>query len=165
MPFSTGNSPIVSNVLYKSILIGVICIIVDYVSMGRIIASRRIALGLTQEELAEHCNLSAGYIGCIERADRIISLNSLILICCALNISPNDLLRDSLPDTLFMDHLDTPLKLREPDLTLRNTLSNWYLADQPDESQLSDVPVTSSQLSKLEFMFLDQEFPFEPIKN
>ncbi len=132
---------------------------VDYSNLGKAIARRRIELGLTQAKLAEICELSASYIGCIERADRKISLDSLVTLCYALDVSPNWLLYESLPDDAFGDLLDTPLKLREPDLTLRNTLTNWYFADLPDESLLSDPPVTVGQLSKLEFTLLGEDFP------
>jgi len=138
---------------------------VDYSDLGRIVALRRMQLGMTQAQLAERCNLSDSYIGCIERADRKISIEALLSLCEALSLSPNFLLGGSLsehtfhdPDSL-LDLLDKPLKLREPDYTLRNTLTNWYFADLPDESRLSDPPVSSAQLSKLQFMLLGDEFP------
>ena len=132
---------------------------VDYRGLGRTVAKRRIELGMTQEQLAEFCGLSASYIGCIERANRKASLDTLIELCFALNVSPNHLLSDSLPDDFFFEYLDTPLKLREPDYTLRNTLSNWFLAELPDESMQSDVPVSSVQLSQLQFTLLGEELP------
>lgn len=133
--------------------------LVDYKKLGFAISYRRIELGLTQEKLAELCNLSPSHIGCIERADRKISVESLVALCCALEISPNRLLIDSLPDHVLNESLDAPLKLREPDYTLRNTLSNWYLVDDPDESMMSDPPVSSSQLAQLKFMLLGEDFP------
>jgi len=132
---------------------------VDYKKLGYAIAYRRAELGLTQEKLAELCNLSPSHIGCIERANRKISVDSLVALCCALNTSPDRLLIDSLPDHIFDKSLDVPLKLREPDYTLRNTLSNWYLADEPDESMMSDLPVSTSQLAQLQFMLLGEDFP------
>lgn len=131
---------------------------VDYINFGKAVARRRIALGLTQEQLAELCGLSAGYIGCIERANRKASLESLIGLCYALNVSPNWLLYESIPDDAFGDLLDTPLKLRQPDLTLRNTLSNWYFADLPDESLISETPISAAQLDRLGFTLLGEEF-------
>lgn len=133
--------------------------LVDYRKLGYAIARRRSELGLTQEKLAELCGLSPSHIGCIERADRKISVDSLVALCYALNVSPNRLLFDSLPDNIFGETLDMPLKLREPDYTLRNTLSNWYFIDEPDESMMSDPPVSTSQLAQLQFMLLGDEFP------
>lgn len=138
---------------------------VDFSDLGRVVAERRIQLGLTQAQLAERCDLSDSYIGCIERANRKISLESLLALSKALHLSPNDLLCGSLQGFVFHDQdaltelLDKPLKLREPDYTLRNTLTNWYFADLPDESRLSDQPVSPEQLSRLQFTLLGDEFP------
>lgn len=132
---------------------------VDYRKLGYAIALRRAELGLTQEKLAESCGLSPSYIGCIERADRKISVDSLVALCYALKVSPNHLLFDSLPGNVFDESLDVPLRLREPDYTLRNTLSNWYFVDEPDESMLSDPPFSTAQLAQLQFMLLGEEFP------
>ena len=133
---------------------------VDYVSLGQNIRKYRRKMKLTQEQLAEMCYLSSGYIGDIERADRILSVQVLLNICYALNVSPNLLLYESLPENMFDELLDTPLKLRQPDRTLRNTLTNWYFADLPDESLIGEPPVTKDQLSRLEFTLLGDEMPF-----
>ena len=133
---------------------------VDYVSLGQNIRKYRRKMKLTQEQLAEMCYLSSGYIGDIERADRILSVQVLLNICYALNVSPNLLLYESLPENMFDELLDTPLKLRQPDRTLRNTLTNWYFADLPDESLIGEPPVTKEQLSRLEFTLLGDEMPF-----
>ena len=132
---------------------------VDYVSLGKNIRKYRLKMRLTQEQLAEKCYLSSGYIGDIERADRILSVQVLVDICYALNVSPNLLLYESLPENMFDELLDTPLKLRQPDRTLRNTLTNWYFADEPDESLIGEPPVTAEQLSRLQFTLLGDDMP------
>lgn len=108
---------------------------------------------------AELCDLSSGYIGDIERADRYPSLQVIVSLCYALDVTPNILLYESLPEGVFDDLLDTPLSLRQPDRTLRNTLTNWYFADLPDESGIGEPPVTSEQLSRLQFRLLGDEMP------
>ena len=133
---------------------------VDYKRLGYAIAYRRLQFHLTQEQLAELCGLSPGFIGCMERGDRKMSLDTLLSVSHALRTTPNDLLRDSIDHE--NDILDTPLKLREPDYMLRNTLSNWYLADTPDESLLSDTPVSSDDIARLGFMLLGEDFPSAP---
>ncbi|MBR5288758.1 MAG: helix-turn-helix transcriptional regulator [Clostridia bacterium] len=133
---------------------------VDYVSLGKNIRKYRHEKHYTQEQLAERCFLSSGYIGDIERADRIPSLQVLLSICYELDVSPNRLLYESLPEDVFGELLDRPLKLRQPDRTLRNTLTNWYFADLPDESRMGEPPVTSEQLSRLQFTLLGDEMPF-----
>lgn len=132
---------------------------VDYKKLGYAIAYRRLQFNLTQEQLAELCGLSPGYIGCMERGDRKMSLDTLLSISHALKTTPNDLLCDSIDHEYISEILDTPLKLREPDYTLRNTLSNWYLADEPDESTLSDSPVSTEDIAKLGFLLLGEDFP------
>lgn len=132
----------------------------DYISLGQNIRKYRLKKGYTQEKLAELCELSSGYIGDLERADRTPSLQVIISICYALEVSPNLLLYESLPEDMFSELLDTPLELRSPDRTLRNTLTNWYFADLPDESQIGEPPVTREQLSHLQFASLDDKMPF-----
>ena len=53
---------------------------------------KRQQLGLTQEELAEKSGFHVNYIGGIERATRNLSIESLIRIAKALEISPKDLI-------------------------------------------------------------------------
>ena len=132
---------------------------IDYVSLGKNIRTRRIKNHLTQEQLAEKCFLSSGYIGDIEHADRIPSIQALFSISCALNTTPDALLLDTLVKQLSSDILDTPVTLREPDRTLRNTLSNWYLCDLPDESMTGEPPVTKEQLLRLDFRLLGDPAP------
>lgn len=55
------------------------------------IKSTRQKQGLTQEELAEKSGFHVNYIGGIERATRNPSLDSLVRIARALEISPKDL--------------------------------------------------------------------------
>ena len=133
---------------------------VDYISLGQNIRKYRRLMNLTQEQLAEKAFLSSGYIGDIERADRILSVQALLDICHALNVSPNLLLFESLPQDVLNEILDRPLTLRQPDTTLRNTLTNWYFADLPDESIIGEPPVTPEQLSRLEFTLLGDDITF-----
>lgn len=55
------------------------------------IKSTRQKQGITQEELAEKSGFHVNYIGGIERATRNPSLDSLVRIARALEISPKDL--------------------------------------------------------------------------
>lgn len=49
---------------------------------------------LSQESLAEVCNLHRTYIGAIERGERNVTLSTLEVIANALHISIQDLLTD-----------------------------------------------------------------------
>jgi transcriptional regulator with XRE-family HTH domain len=54
----------------------------------------RQALGLSQEALAERAGLHRNYIGCIERVEKNISLDSLEAISKALGIRPEELISE-----------------------------------------------------------------------
>ena len=66
----------------------------DYASLGRRIRKARKEKNLTQEKLAEACNLSTAHIGHIERGTRALSIESLIIISQVLNVSTDYLLLD-----------------------------------------------------------------------
>lgn len=68
----------------------------DYKSLGSRIRQQRKLMKMTQEELASVSDVSTSYIGHIERGIKRCSLETLICICNALNILPNELLQDSL---------------------------------------------------------------------
>ena len=64
-------------------------ILVEFAKKVRL---RRYELGLTQEQLAERANFHVNYIGGIERSERNVSIESLVTLAKALEISPKDLL-------------------------------------------------------------------------
>ena len=66
----------------------------DYSVLGNKIRQARKAKNMTQEQLAEACDLSTAHIGHIERGTRALSIESLILISRVLNISTDYLLLD-----------------------------------------------------------------------
>ncbi len=55
---------------------------------------RRYELGLTQEQLAERANFHVNYIGGIERGERNPSIESLVNLAKALELSPKELMPD-----------------------------------------------------------------------
>ena len=54
----------------------------------------RAKLDISQEELANLCELHRTYISDIERCTRNVSIDNIARISTALNISPSDLLRE-----------------------------------------------------------------------
>lgn len=64
----------------------------DYEMVGNRIRQRRKELGLTREELAERMNRAAKYCADIERGTCGMSIETLLLFCKALGLSPNTLL-------------------------------------------------------------------------
>jgi len=70
----------------------------DYTIMGQRIRHYRVRNQMTQEQLAELADISASFMGHIERGSRIASLDTLMKLCAALGVTPNDLLSvDVLP--------------------------------------------------------------------
>lgn len=61
--------------------------------LGENVRSLRMERQITQEQLAELCNLHRTYVGAIERGDRNVSLNNIAKIAYALNVTPSDLLK------------------------------------------------------------------------
>lgn len=53
---------------------------------------RRYELGLTQEQLAERANFHVNYIGGIERGERNPSVESIVTLAKALEISSRELM-------------------------------------------------------------------------
>ena len=68
----------------------------DYISLGKKIRACRMELNLTQEMLAEITGITASFIGQIERAERKLSLETMISIANTLNMGLDYLLSDSL---------------------------------------------------------------------
>ena len=88
----------------------------DYILMGERIRRYRLKMGLTQEQLAEQIDLSASFLGHIERGSRVASLDTLMRLCKALEITPNDLLitRSSIPEQELPDRINiSPQRLMQ----------------------------------------------------
>lgn len=54
--------------------------------------------GLSQEELADMCNLHRTYVGSVERGERNVTLSTMEVIASALNITVPALLAESLAE-------------------------------------------------------------------
>ncbi len=76
----------------------------DFSSIGIYIRKYRTAAGMSQDKLAELCDVSSKHIGVLERGERSPSLETLINIANALNVSA---------DMLLCDVLDTQVGIRQ----------------------------------------------------
>lgn len=86
----------------------------DYVALGMRVRKAREIKGLTQEQLGEACSLSAAHIGHIERGTRVPSVETLFRISCALQVSTDTLLFDSVPtDENLLQHVSSMLKNKD----------------------------------------------------
>ena len=59
----------------------------DLLSFGRAVRRRRIALGLSQEELADRAGLHRNYIGGIERGERNVGIKAVFALAAGLKCS------------------------------------------------------------------------------
>lgn len=64
----------------------------DLEKFGAEIRTRRLALGLSQEDLADRSTLHRNYIGGVERGERNVSLKNILKLAQALAVSPSELL-------------------------------------------------------------------------
>ena len=77
----------------------------DYAKLGMRVRQQRVLNRLTQEQLAEKTGVSSSFIGHIERGEKKASLETLVALCNALEITPSVLLRDSLSDEAMHSQL------------------------------------------------------------
>lgn len=68
----------------------------NYIDLGHRVRSLRKKQNLTQEQLAERIDVSASFMGHIERGSRVASLETLVKLCDALDTSPDYLLSASI---------------------------------------------------------------------
>lgn len=85
----------------------------NYLALGKRIRSYRRNLRLTQEQLAEKTGVSLSFIGHIERGTRKASLETLVGISNALNVSPAILLQDSLICEISIPSEETSRRQRD----------------------------------------------------
>lgn len=64
----------------------------DYGKMGNRIRQVRKAKGWSQDELAKKCGISMSFLGHIERGTRIMSLETFVSICQALDADADEML-------------------------------------------------------------------------
>ena len=74
-----------------------------YEDFGHRVRQQRISLQMTQEKLSERAGISLSFLGHIERGTRKASLDTVVKLCNALEVSPSLLLQDSLDSDLLGD--------------------------------------------------------------
>lgn len=85
---------------------------VDLNTIGKNIRKYRLMKKLRQEDLAEKADLSINYVGAIERGEKLPSLETLIVIINALEVSADMILADvidkgyTVKDSLLAEKLD-----------------------------------------------------------
>ncbi len=64
----------------------------DYIKLGMRIRQVRKVRGWSQDVLAKKCGISMSFLGHIERGTRIMSLETLVSVCSALDVGADELL-------------------------------------------------------------------------
>jgi len=67
----------------------------NLVHLGAAVRSRRLALGLSQEALADGAEIDRSHMGKIERGERNVTFLNILRIAKAINCKPSDLLHDA----------------------------------------------------------------------
>lgn len=70
----------------------------NYAALGARVRRYRQEQKLTQEQLAETADISASFLGHIERGSRVLSIDTLLRLCTALRVTPNELLGMEFPN-------------------------------------------------------------------
>ncbi len=91
----------------------------DYTGIGQRIAKRRIQAGLKQNTLAEKIGISNNYLSSIERGKEKPSLEIIVNICNALQVTPDYLLMGNMYSNNIPQNIVDGLRLcSEDDLSL-----------------------------------------------
>lgn len=77
---------------------------VNYISLGQKVKAIRKRRGLTQLALAEDIERSATYISYIESGTKSMSLDTFVLMVNALNATADEVLIDSLENTVLISN-------------------------------------------------------------
>ncbi|MBQ9908091.1 MAG: helix-turn-helix transcriptional regulator [Oscillospiraceae bacterium] len=88
---------------------------INYKLVGQKIKEKRNKLGMTQEQLAERCEISVSYIAHIERGTKSLSLETAVKISNTLGISLDYLILDEINmRSRALSAMDTELAKCEP---------------------------------------------------
>lgn len=90
---------------HATIVDGRVVLTVDYEKMGARVRQQRELNDLTQGQLARKVGVTGSFIGHIERGEKKASVETVVALCNALEISPSVLLQDSLSDAAMQSQL------------------------------------------------------------
>lgn len=71
----------------------------DRMVLGKRLKEERIRCAMTQEQTAEYVNVSTTYVGLVERGERSVTLEKLILFAKCFHVTVDYLLQDAIPLT------------------------------------------------------------------
>ena len=113
------------------------CVDVNYRIIGLNVSTYRYKLNLTQEQLSEKAGLSKQFICNIECGRAIPSLKTILSLCDALGVTPNDLLT-----SVSRHDPDAPCTLRDDHNVFDETLTDKLFPEEPHEIRIApeDLP-------------------------
>ena len=97
----------------------------DRIILGKRLREERLHYGMTQEQVAEYINVSTTYVGLVERGERSVTLEKLILLARCFHVTIDYLLADSLPVT---DSVQDKMML-----------SLWHSAGEQEKSMILSI--------------------------
>ena len=114
------------------------CVDVNYRIIGLNVSMHRYRLNLTQEQLSEKAGLSKQFVCNIECGRAIPSLQTVLSLCDALGVTPNDLLTSA-----SKHNPDSPCTLRDDHSVFNETLTDKLFPEKPHEIRIDpqDLPV------------------------
>lgn len=87
---------------------------INYLQIGQKIKNLRYEAGLTQEQMAEMCEISTSFLGHIERGTRKLSLETAVKIANCLHVSMDVLIMDgAFPDTSILPSMESILQKQD----------------------------------------------------
>ena len=89
------------------------------VNLGKRIQEARILRNITQDQLAEFCDVTPKHISAIERGTSSGSVTLLLKICNCLNITPNSLFADCFPIGIDNEIKDTIIPIDKHDIIIK----------------------------------------------
>lgn len=119
---------------------------INYRIIGLNVSIHRHRLNWTQDQLAEQAGLSKQYIGNIECGRAIPSLKTVLSLCDALNVTPNDLLSHA-----STHDPNAPCTLREELHVFEKSITDQLFPPQIREIRIDpeDLPISDIILTPL----------------
>ena len=110
---------------------------VNYKLIGLNVSIHRHRLNMTQAELAEHAGMSKQFVGNIECGKAIPSLNTILSLCLALDVTPDALLR-----YCAKHNPDAPCTLRDDHDVFTESITEQLFGNEMHEIRIdpSDLP-------------------------
>ena len=122
---------------------------VNYKIIGLNVSIHRRTLNWTQEQLAERAGLSKQFVCNIECGRTIPSLKTVLSLCDALNVTPNDLLHHA-----STHNPDSPCTLRDDHSVFQETITDQLFPQEIHEIRIDpqDLPFFDITLDELDEM-------------